>query len=333
MIKVFEMFSGYGGASFSLKKGKIKYQTIGYSEIDSEAIKCYQNNFPGIKNFGDCRDIQVSKLPDFDLLTAGFPCQPFSGAGKHKGELDVRGSLFYDIIRIGEQKKPNYIILENVKGLTFKPHKKTLQIILKEIDRIGYSVNYRVLNSKDYGTPQNRERIVFVCVKKTLKQAFVFPKQKKLDFFLKDLILKNVSKNLYLKNKKRKFRKDKFPIAKNLLKNDIISVAIRNKNRSKHQHKGLKYGSFPVEWHLRFNKHIGVSYAVKSARHEYMIADIYLNNIRELTPIECFRLMGFFDDEINLDGLTKTAQYKLAGNGWDINLFSQIFTSLLKTDQ
>ena len=110
----------------------------------------------------------------------------------------------------------------------------------------------------------------------------------------------------------------------------MISVAVRNKNRAKHQHTGLPYGSFPVEHHLRFNKDYGVSFAVKSARHEYMICDLDLKNVRYLTPEECFRLMGFFNDEINLDGLSDTAKMKLAGNGWDVNLFRQVLHSLLK---
>ena len=91
----------------------------------------------------------------------------------------------------------------------------------------------------------------------------------------------------------------------------------------------MKYGSFPVELHLRYNRDIGVSFAVKSAVHEYLISDVNLNNIRSLTPKECFRLMGFFNDEINLDGLSDSAKYRLAGNGWDINMVSKIFKNLL----
>ena len=317
------MFSGYGGASFALKKAKIMHQVVGYSEIDPTAIKCFENNFPGIKNFGNSSKIVPSDLPAFDLLTGGFPCQPFSGAGKHLGTHDTRGTLFHDIIRIADKKRPNYMVLENVKGLTFKNHITTFNTIISEIKRIGYNVHYKVLNSKNYGTPQSRERIVFVCIKNSLNQQFIFPKKEALNIFLKDLILKNVPQEFYLKEEDKNFKKDQFPSSL-LNQDDILSVAIRNKNRSKHQIKGLKYGVFPIELHLRFNKDIGISYTVKATRHEYMISNSNLENIRYLTPKETFRLMGFFNDEINLSGISRTGQYKLAGNGWDINMFSKI---------
>ena len=167
MIKLFEMFAGYGGASFALKKAGIEHEVVGYSEIDKYAIQCYEQNHKG-KNFGDCTKINPNELPNFDLLTGGFPCQSFSVAGKGLGEQDTRGTLFHEIIRIAEVKKPSVMLLENVRGLTFKPHKQTFKKILSELDRIGYVVKWKVLNSKDYGIPQNRERVFFVCFRNDL---------------------------------------------------------------------------------------------------------------------------------------------------------------------
>jgi len=329
-IKVFDMFAGYGGAEFALKKAGIEHETIGYSEIDKDAIKCFDKNHPNIKNFGDCKEINPKELPDFDLLTGGFPCQPFSEAGKHKGELDIRGTLFFDIVRIAEHKKPKYMLLENVKGLTFNNHKETFKKILSELDRIGYDVTFKLVTSKRYGTPQSRERILFACIRKDLNKKFVFPEEEELKIFLKDIVEKDVPKKYFLSDKKLKtFTKEIFPEGE---ESDIVSVAIRNKNRSKHQSLGLPYGTFPKQLHLQFNRDIGVSFAVKSATHEYMVANIKLENIRHLTPKECFRLMGFFKDEINLDGLSEQAKYKLAGNGWDVNLISKVFKKLLKDE-
>lgn len=306
-IRVFDMFAGYGGAEFALKKAGINHECIGYSEIKKHAIKCFDNNHPNIKNFGDCTKIDVNNLPDFDLITGGFPCQPFSEAGKHKGELDTRGTLFYDIVRIAEAKKPKYMLLENVRGLTSKPHKETFDKILSELDRIGYKVYWNILNSKEYGTPQNRERVVFVCFRKNIDKGFEFPKKEELKLFLKDLV-------------------------EHPTKETLVSVAWRNKNRSLHQAKGLPYGTFPKEYHYQYYKDIGVSFAVKSALHEFMVGKTDdLENARELTPKECFRLMGFFNDEIKLDGLSKSNLFDLAGNGWDINMMSKVFREMFKS--
>lgn len=304
MMRVFDMFAGYGGAEFALKKAGIKHECVGFSEIKKHAIKCFTINHPNIKNFGDCTNINSKELPDFDLLTGGFPCQPFSEAGKHKGELDTRGTLFHDITRIAEAKKPKYMLLENVRGLTSEPHKKTFSKILSELDRIGYKVYWDILNSKEHGTPQNRERVMFVCFRKDIDKGFEFPAKEKLEIFLKDIV-------------------------ENPTKETLVSVAWRNKNRSKHQNKGLPYGTFPKEYHYQYYKDIGVSFTVKSALHEFMVGRIDdLENARNLTPKECFRLMGFFNDEIKLDGLSKSHKYDLAGNGWDINLVSKIFMQM-----
>jgi len=306
ILKIFDMFSGYGGAEFALKKAKIEHECIGFSEIKKHAIKCFEINHPEINNFGDCTKINPNEIPDFDILTGGFPCQPFSEAGKHKGEMDTRGTLFYDIIRIAEIKKPKYMLLENVKGLTFKNHKKTFSKIISELNKIGYNVSWKVLNSKDYGTPQSRERIFFVCFRKDISNNFEFPNKQKPKLFLKDIV-------------------------ETPTKETLVSVAWRNKNRSKHQAKGLPYGTFPKEYHYQYNRDIGISFAVKSAWHEFMVGKIDdLEHARKLTPKECFRLMGFFNDEIKLDGLSESQKYDLAGNGWDINLVSKIFDQMFK---
>lgn len=305
-IKVFDMFSGYGGAEFALMKAEIPHECIGFSEIKKHAITCFEKNHPNIKNFGDCTKINAKDLPDFDLLTGGFPCQPFSEAGKHGGESDTRGTLFHDIIRIAKAKQPRYMLLENVKGLTFDTHKKTFAKILKELKRINYNVYWEVLNSKHYGIPQNRERVLFVCFRKDIDVGFTFPKKEKLKIFLKDIVDPPT-------------------------KDELVSVAWRNKNRSKHQAKGVAYGAFPKIYHYQYYKDIGVSFTVKSTLHEFMVGKITdLKNARNLTPKECFRLMGFLNDEIILDNLSDSQKYDLAGNGWEINLISKIFKQMFK---
>ena len=130
-LRVFEMFAGYGGASFALKKAEIAHEVVGFSEIDKYAIQCWEQNHHQFKeenrdeslNYGDCTKIDPNDIPDFDLLTGGFPCQSFSVAGKGLGVDDDRGLLFNDILRVLKVKKPTHILLENVKGLLGKKHK------------------------------------------------------------------------------------------------------------------------------------------------------------------------------------------------------------------
>ena len=117
-LKLFEAFAGYGGANYGLQKSKIPFQTIGYSEIDIHAIKFYENNHPGVPNYGDITQIEPKNIPEFDLFTGGFPCQPFSQVGLGLGEGDTRGTLFHDILRICKAKKPKHILLE-IKSIIF----------------------------------------------------------------------------------------------------------------------------------------------------------------------------------------------------------------------
>ena len=314
MIKIFEMFSGYGGASFALQKAKIPFECVGYSEIDKHAIKCYNQNFSNIKNYGDCTKIDPSELPDFDLLTGGFPCQSFSIAGNRRGFNDTRGTLFREIIRIAEVKKPKYMLLENVRGLTNHDEGRTFDVIKKELLRIGYSICYKVLNTKNYGIPQNRERIFILCKLGKLEFGeFQFPKEQRLNTQIKDILEKYVDKKYYLsENKKSKlFKRIRYGDSIINIKNNIICV-------QKHRKEERVYKNyFPTLTCLD-------------------TCNIYIqqqNEIRNLTPKECFRLMGFLNDEINLNNITDSHCYKLAGKGWEINLVSKIFKELYKNDK
>lgn len=185
-IKYFSMFSGIGGFEIGIQRAfdnrpdlrngskglsedntdttqpQVRAECIGYSEIDKYAIKVYERHF-NHDNYGDATKINPKELPDFDLLVGGFPYQAFSVAGKRAGFNDTRGTLFFDIARIAREKQPMYMLLENVKGLISHDGGKTLEVILENLQDLGYYVNYEVHNSKDYGVPQNRERIYLLC--------------------------------------------------------------------------------------------------------------------------------------------------------------------------
>ncbi|MEM6806203.1 MAG: DNA (cytosine-5-)-methyltransferase [Bacteroidota bacterium] len=132
---------------------------VGYSETNPYAKSIYSYHFPKHINYGDIRSINPERLPDFDLLVGGFPCQAFSTAGKQNGFDDPRGNLFFEIVRIAREKKPHFLLLENVKGLLSHQQGQTLTTILSSLYEVGYDACWQVLNSKHFGVPQNRERV------------------------------------------------------------------------------------------------------------------------------------------------------------------------------
>lgn len=176
-VRFIDLFSGIGG----IRKGfemactemQIDCECVFTSEIKPYAIEVFKQNHPNEKIFGDITKIASDDVPDFDFLLAGFPCQAFSVAGKRLGFEDTRGTLFFEVERIVKDKKPYGFILENVEGLVSHDKKnpgdkigRTLSLILKHLDRLGYKVNWRVLNAKNFGVPQDRKRIYIVGTKK-----------------------------------------------------------------------------------------------------------------------------------------------------------------------
>lgn len=148
---------------------------VGYSEIDKYAIKVYERNFPNVPNYGDITKIIAEELPDFDCLVGGFPCQAFSIAGKRKGFNDTRGTLFFDLARILRAKQPRLFVFENVKGLLSHDNGNTFKTIIATINELGYDCQWQVLNSKNHGVPQNRERVYIVGHLRGTPRPEVFP--------------------------------------------------------------------------------------------------------------------------------------------------------------
>lgn len=205
-MKVFETFAGYGGWSFALKQLGVEHEVVGYSEVDKYAIQCYEQNHKG-KNYGDITNINPHELPDFDLFVSSPPCQAFSVAGKGEGKDDEkgRGRLFEDAIEIMRVKQPKYAVYENVKGLTFKTHKEYFDYIQRLMKNAGYYVFWKVLNTKEHGIPQNRERVFLVCIRNDIVAQkvetpdwFRFPESEELKIFLKDILEDEVDEKYYL---------------------------------------------------------------------------------------------------------------------------------------
>ncbi|MGL5511239.1 MAG: DNA cytosine methyltransferase, partial [Microcoleaceae cyanobacterium] len=161
-MKFIDLFAGIGGFRIALER--VGLQCSFSCEIDPACQEVYEKNY-GEKPFGDIHKLDPQTLDDFDLLVAGFPCQPFSISGRKLGFEDIRGTLFFEICRIIEAKRPSVVILENVKHLLHHNQGQTLQIILDSLVSLDYYVNYQILNAKDFGVPQHRERIFIVAVK------------------------------------------------------------------------------------------------------------------------------------------------------------------------
>lgn len=158
-MKVLSLCSGVGGAELALKQSDIDAEVIGYAEIDKFASSIYERHFPNHTNLGDLTKIKVEELEDFDMLISGIPCQAFSVAGKQKGFADTRGTIFFDVARILKAKKPKYFLIENVKNFLSHDKGNTFQVIASTLLELGYNIRWDILNSKDFGVPQNRERI------------------------------------------------------------------------------------------------------------------------------------------------------------------------------
>lgn len=184
-FKFIDLFSGIGGFRIALES--LNGSCVFSSDIDKWANKTYEANFKE-KPSGDISKIESSDIPDHDILTAGFPCQPFSIAGKRKGFDDTRGTLFFDVARILKDKQPKGFILENVRGIVNHDKGNTLNVILNTLEELGYNVSYKILNSKNFGVPQNRERWLCVGTRKDLKASYSFPEIEELKVELRDIL-------------------------------------------------------------------------------------------------------------------------------------------------
>lgn len=160
-LRFLDLFSGIGGFSLGFQQAGFNFKTHYYSEVDKYAIQIYEKHFPTAHAIGDITKAQLNER--LDILTGGFPCQAFSIAGHRRGFEDTRGTLFFEICRLAQRCRPSYMVLENVKGLRSHDKGNTLRKILDSLRGLDYYVQTLLLNSKDFGIPQNRERLFFIC--------------------------------------------------------------------------------------------------------------------------------------------------------------------------
>lgn len=310
-FKFIDLFAGIGGIrlAFQNNGGKCVFT----SEWDSFAKKTYEANF-GEVPFGDITQVSEKEIPDHDILLGGFPCQPFSIAGVSKknslgrqhGFLDkTQGTLFFDIARIIEHKKPKVFMLENVKNLVSHDKKKTFKVITETLTELGYSIHYKVLDAKYY-VPQHRERIIIVGFKTSVfkeKETFEFPEPPNTELAIREVLEKKVDSKYTLSDKLWNYLQE---------------------YKKKHQAKGNGFGFGLTDLN-------GVSRTL-SARYYKDGAEILIpqrgKNPRRLTPRECARIQGFPDKFII--PVSNNQAYKQFGNSVAMPLIQAVGKNIVK---
>ena len=315
MLRVFEAFAGYGSQSIALRNLGIEYEVVAISEIDKYAIKAYEAIHGPTNNLGDICKIDPSDIPDHDLFTYSFPCQDLSVAGKQAGlGKGTRSGLLYECEKIIEAKKPKYLLLENVKNLVGKKFKPQFDEWLDYLKSLGYTNYWQVLNAKNYGVPQNRERVFIVSILGDHK-PYEFPKPIPLDKCIADILEDKVGEKYYL-SKEVGYIEIDLPC--------IAASRGRNPDNPSDRTAGA-----PTEQRLEFNTK-GTSNTITTVQKDnYVVETTY--RIRKLTPRECFRLMGMRDDDIDkiqAASISNTQQYKMAGNSIVVNVLEEIFKNL-----
>ncbi|EFR42627.1 DNA cytosine methyltransferase [Dialister micraerophilus] len=289
MYKSIDLFAGIGGIRLGFEQAfKNEIKTVFVSEWDKKAQETYRANFKDdIEIRGDINTIDEKDIPKHNILLAGFPCQAFSLAGQKKGFEDARGTLFFSVAKIAEYHKPEVIFCENVKNLLNHDKGRTFKVIKNILVDLGYTVFYKILNSKNFGVPQNRERIYIVAFRNDISpENFDFPEGTDTEKTLKDIIEKEeVSSRYYLSE-------------------TYLNSLIKHKERQKAKGNGFGYeirqmdsvagaivcGGMGRERNLVVDKRL-TDFIPKT----HIKGEINKQYIRKMTPREWARLQGFPD--------------------------------------
>jgi DNA (cytosine-5)-methyltransferase 1 len=269
---------------------------IGFSEIDKYAAEIYQRHFPNHKNYGDITAINAEELPDFDLLVGGFPCQAFSIAGKRGGFEDTRGTMFFELARILKAKQPRLFVFENVKGLLSHDGGKSFSTIIQTLDELGYDCQWQVLNSKNHGVPQNRERVFIIGHLRGTSRPEVFP----------------FGESNGLNNGEAPQGND-------------LAYCLQAGN-DKHRGSYVVDDSFKSRPPRVYKE---TAPTVRNYGGGGGLMPIVMPAIRRLTPTECERLQGFPDGWT--EGVSDTQRYKTLGNAVTVNVIQDIFEKILQS--
>lgn len=330
-MKFIDLFAGIGG--FRLGMEMAGHECVGFCEIDKFAEKSYRAMYDteGEWFADDIRTVDPRDIPEFDCITGGFPCQSFSVAGKRGGFEDTRGTLFFEIARIIRERQPKLVFLENVKGLLNHDGGRTFGTILQTFWELGYDVEWQLLNSKDFGVPQNRERVFIIGYPRGARRRKIFP--------ITGTRTTNIDQGVvsadYRYDKGLRIRKNGVvPCLKSrneaMATNDMshtIFIIDKTGKLKENNTKG-RYASTLTGGGNSGGNHSDMDLIVQK---EVMISEVTKSSmngtrIRRLTPRECFRLQGFPDEyfdrvrEVNSD----SQLYKQAGNSVTVNVIYEI---------
>lgn len=279
-------------------------------------------------NLGDITKVdEKSFSKDIDLITYGFPCQDISISGKQKGLFNedgtqTRSGLFFEALRIINEVKPKVAIAENVKNLTVKKFEKQFEIVLSSLEQAGYNNYWKVLNAKDFGVPQNRERVFIVSIRKDIDDGnFKFPKGSPLELELKDILEDKVEERCYLKKMLNIVPK------KNYLQWDNSGKGYNSQQARAYYQDGIA-PTLPCDNGGGSKSQVVLLDKAEIIKKDFIIQDDIL--VRKLTPKECFRLMGFDDEDFEKATQTNsnTQLYRQAGNSIVVNVLEAIFKEL-----
>lgn len=304
-----DLFAGIGAFRMALES--FGANCVFSCEWDKDAQNTYAMNYGDIP-VGDITKISEFDIPQHDILCAGFPCQPFSISGKQLGFNDIRGTLFFDVARIVEYHNPSIVLLENVKNFAVHDGGQTLSVVVDTLDKLNYDVYYAVLNAANYGVPQKRERIFFVCFRKNLGvDHFEFPKPIKLTKHLCDL-LENDEKTNHLI-----IKRDDICMKDNIVdyfSDKVLRLGIVNKGGQGERIYSIKGVAVTLS---SYGGGIGAKTGL------YLVG----NNIRKLSPRECARLDGFPDTFVLPEN--KNVAYKQFGNSIVVDVLQYILYQIV----
>lgn len=305
-----DLFAGIGGFRFALES--MGAEAVFASEWDKFAAKTYQANFEELPS-GDITKIKSHDIPAHDILTGGFPCQPFSVSGKQLGFEDTRGTLFFDIARIIKYHKPKIVFLENVANLRQHQDGVTIARMKKVLEGIGYDVNYKVINASEFGVPQSRKRLYFVAFRKDLGITdFKYPEPTLEDIVLADILESKAHTKQYIIDSPKIVISNTKKIPRTL-----APVRIGTINKGSQGDRIYSANGHAITLSAQ-----GGGSASKTGA--YLVNGV----VRKLSPEECRRVQGFPDSFLFPEGVSDSQLWKQFGNSVSVPVLVKILESI-----